>query len=397
MPINNSGRNNDPTNALRALHAAQSGQAAFEKAKKEGMGGHAIDYWDGAAKNATKDVEAGKSWWITGQAKFAGAKVMGFFAKLSGLDGLEGRLAQNKTLWAEGGASTGEKIKAGAWLTFEGVFFALNFTGLGGMAKGILRRQATKFVAKEGAEIAAKYGVRVAEQKLVGAGLGKAIKGMLPATPEAAALVRKELAAVIAKLPTAGKYGAAELKGLQEGLVAVGKKYGVEVAFKAGPPQVLTEAGKITVTGLGTAAWHEMIHVVQTVQTQATAMASIAQRVGKPVSQLTKAHLGEAYTATVKTLETQGYKHFEEQAFKGVGAWGQTLNPARYTKVLTEGLGQFERALVTGTAPNVAPGLGAKIYGLLTALGQTQTEIVLNLTPVYSGTRWLYRTLSEPN
>lgn len=386
---------NQPNNpALRAQQAAQRGDKAYEKAKKEGVGGYAIDFWDGAAKNADADVKAGKANWLWGNTKWAGAKVMGFFARMSGVDEVEGRYAQNKELWKNGDASTGEKVKAGAWMTFESAMALMNFTGLGGIAKGMARRQAAKLVAKEGAEIAARLGVKQGT-KVAAVGLGKAVKGMLPATPEAAAMVRTELMHLVKKLPTAGKLGAAELKVLQEGLTEVGKKYGVEVVFKQGAPQVLTEAGKVTVYGTG-AAWHETLHVVQTVQTQATAMKSMAQRLGKEVAELSPKELKEAYTATVKTIETQGYAAFEEQAFKAVGSWGSKLDPAKYTKVLGEGLEQFERAMVTGTVPNVAPGLGAKFYGYLTKLGETQGEIAMNLSPIFMGTITRIRRTFDP-
>ena len=392
----NVGDPNGPNAALRAREAARRGDKAYETAKKEGMGGYAIDFWDGAAKNADADVKAGKSWWITGNARWAGAKVMGFFARMSGVDEVEGRVAQNKELWKTGDASAWDKTKAGAWLTFEGAMAALNFTGLGGIAKGMARRQAARLVAKEGAEIAARLGVKQGARAAAGAGLGKAIKGMLPATPEAAALVRRELASVVSKLPTAGKLGAAELKVLQEGLTEVGKKYGVDVVFKQGAPQVLTEAGKITVYGTG-AAWHETLHVVQTVQTQATAMKSMAQRLGKAVTELSPKDMKDAYTATVKTIETQGYAAFEEQAFKAVGAWGSKLDPKKYIQVLGEGLGQFERAMVAGTSPNVVPGVGAKIYGYLTKLGESQGEIAANMSPVFAGIITRIRRAFEPS
>jgi hypothetical protein len=401
----NVGDTNGPnrTSATKAQLAAQNGQRAYEKAKKEGVGGYAIDFWDGAAKHADADVKSGKSWWITGNARWAGAKVMGFFARMSGADEVEGRFAQNRVLWKDDGASAGEKVKAGAWMTFESAMALLNFTGLGGIAKGALRRQAARVVAKEGAEIAARFAAkegaetaaRLGAKELAAAGLGKAVKGMLPATAEAAALVRQELAAVVAKLPAAGKLGAAELEALQEGLVAVGRQHGVEVVFKAGAPQVLTEAGKITVYGSG-AAWHETLHVVQTVQTQATAMQSMAQRLGKAVSELSAKEMKDAYTATVKTIETQGYKHFEEHAFQGVGTWGSKLDPAKYAKALEDGLGAFERALVTGTAPNVAPGLGARIYGAMTGLGESQGEIAANFSPIWAGIVTRIRRAFEP-
>lgn len=390
MNVNNN-TNLDPT--ARAQAAAQRGEQAYAKAKKEGAGGYAIDFWDGAAKNAEKDVKSGESWWITGNAKWAGAKVMGFFARMSGLDEIEGRTAQNQELW-KGGASAWEKTKAGAWLTFEGAMAALNFTGIGGIVKGAGRRAAMRVAAKEGAELAARLGAKegaevvarmgATEGAAAVAGLGKAIKGMLPATPEAAAMVSRELGAVLAKLPTAGKLGAAELKVFQEGLEAVGKKYGIDMVFKTGAPQVLPEAGKITIYTTG-AAWHETLHVVQAVQTQATATASMAQRLGKSVAELSPKELQQAYKYTAEMVEKVGYAAFEQQAIKASGFWQLGLNAKQYTKVVGEGLGQFERALVTGTTPNVAPGLGARIYGGFAKLGESQGELMANMGLFFSG------------
>jgi hypothetical protein len=257
---------------------------------------------------------------------------------------------------------------------------ALNFVGLGGIAKGMARRAAAEAVAREGAQIAARFGV----EEAAGAG-AKAIRGMLPATQEAAGLVRSELMDVVGKLPRAGKWGAAELAAFQKNLAEVGEKYGVKVVFKAGPPQVLTKAGEITVTGAQAAGWHETLHIMQTVQTQATAMASMAERLGKPVARLTAKEAEAAYTATTRTLETQAYKHFEEHAFQAVGTWGTKLDPARYLKAATEGLQGFEKALVTGTAPELNPNLGARMYGNMTKLGESQGEIFMNMGPLWSG------------
>ena len=48
----NVGDPNGPNAALRAREAAQRGDKAYQTAKKEGMGGYAIDFWDGAAKDS---------------------------------------------------------------------------------------------------------------------------------------------------------------------------------------------------------------------------------------------------------------------------------------------------------------------------------------------------------
>ena len=375
------GDNSAPNPALRAQQAADRGEQAYKKAKKEGVGGYAIDFWDGAAKNADKAVKSGESWWITGNAKWAGAKVMGFFARMSGFDEVEGRAAQNKTLWKDGDATAGEKAKAGAWMVFETGLALLNFTGVAGIG----RKAGGKVVAaaaKEGAEAMARFGIK--EGAAAGSvAASKLVRGMLPATPEAAAAVKTELAALLRKLPTAGKLGAAEIEMMHKGLTEIGKKYGIEVVFKTGAPQVLPSAGKIVVAGTGAQA-HEAVHIIQTVQTQGTAIKSFAQRLGKEIAELTPRELEQAYAATAKTLETQGYRHFEEHAFKAAGTWGSKINPAKYKQVVMEGLEQFEKALVTGTMPDVAAKGGAKFYGDLAGLGQSQGQIFLTLGNFWS-------------
>ncbi len=105
------------------------------------------------------------------------------------------------------------------------------------------------------------------------------------------------------------------------------------------------------------------------------------------LSKLTKGEIDEAFKATVKTLETQGYRHFEEEAVKAVGFLGKDLKPATYKKVLLEGLGQQERALLQATAPNFQVGVGGRLYGDLTILGESQVEIMANLSPAVAQTR----------
>jgi hypothetical protein len=385
-----------PTASQLRQQEEAEGRMAYEEAKKTGIGGQAIDYWERAEKQVEKNVSDGKTHWVVGGFEATGAKVMGFFARLANIHEVEGRAAQLGYEMGSAHVTTGDKIKTGLWLGLESFFAATNFTGLAGLAKGAVRRQAAKLTAKEGEAIVAKYGkVLVAERgtqaAVEGAEVaGKAIKGMLPARAEAAALVRKDLAEVIAKLPAEGKLKPADLERFAEGLKGVAKKYGIDFSYAKGLPEVTGDATRIHLKTMGIGDWHEYSHMVQMIQSRATALESHALRLGKDVSQLSKAEIGEAFKATVSTLETQGYRHFEEEAVKAVGFMGKELKPSTYKQVLLEGLGQQERALVTATAPNFHVGVGGRLYGDLTVLGESQAEIMANLSPALAqGRRYM--------
>lgn len=383
-----------PTPAKLAEQAATEARQAYEEVKKTGLGGQAIDYWERAEAQVGEDVSNGKTGVAVATAKATGFKIMGFFAKLSGIHEVEGRSAQFGYLMGHPHASTGDKVKTGLWLGAESFFAATNFTGLGGIAKGALRKQAAKLAAKEGSEITAKYAaILVAERggrRLAVEGAeaaGKAIKGMLPVKAEAAALVKADLAEALAKLPAEGKLKAVDLTRFADDLKGVAKKYGIDFTYAKGLPEVMGDATRIDIKTMGMGDWHEYAHIVQMIQNRATALQSHAMRLGKDVSKLTKGEIDEAFKATVKTLETQGYRHFEEEAVKAVGFLGKDLKPSTYKKVLLEGLGQQERALLQATAPNFQVGVGGRLYGDLTILGESQAEIMANLSPAVALTR----------
>jgi hypothetical protein len=83
-----------PTASQLRQQEEAEGRMAYEEAKKTGIGGQAIDYWERAEKQVEKNVSDGKTHWVVGGFEATGAKVMGFFARLANIHEVEGRAAQ---------------------------------------------------------------------------------------------------------------------------------------------------------------------------------------------------------------------------------------------------------------------------------------------------------------
>jgi len=353
---------------LQRAQVRRDADASYQDARKNGIGGSAIRFWDEAGRKAKADTDSGRIAKPLGQLKQAGAGVMKFLAQMSNVAELEGSAAKLGYLSGSGVATRGDLAKASAVTALDAGLAATNFIGVGGIVKGSARRAAAQQLIRQGE---ARFGAAVAKD---------AVKGMLKARPSAAASVADDLKRIVGTLPDQGKLGAKEAEAFLGKLQPFAARYGMDFQFgKSMLPEVHASATKVSIKTMGGGTdWHEYVHVVQTLQNRATALASQAERLGKPIAKLTGKEVDEAFTFTAKTFENQAYRHFEEGAVKATGFMAGALRPDHWKKVVGSSIDAQAKALVDGVMPNFRVGLGGKLYGDMTALGQSQAEILMN-------------------
>jgi len=381
------------SDAVARAKAAQQAQAndyqkeaddAYDEAAKTGVGGQAIQYWKDAQKHIAEDVTDGKTGVLAGTALTTGARVMQFFAEMSNVAEVEGSAAKLGSLSGSSQATAGDLAKASGMLALNVALAASNFIGIGGAAKGAARRAAAEKLIQEGEVLFGKAAVQ------------GGIRGMMRATMETASTVAQDLKGIVSQLPDAGKLNPAEAETFLTGLKEFAAKYGIDFKFAKGAPEVTGDATHLSITTMGGKTdWHEYVHVVQMLQNRATALATQAERLGKPIAELTAAEANQAYKFMAETFEAQAYRHFEEGAVKATGFMSRGLNPETYKAVVSASLDSQATALAKGVMPDFHVGLGGRLYGDLTILGQSQAEIAYNLSPILSGINHLYRVQSD--
>lgn len=353
---------------LQRAQVRRDAETSYQEAKRDGIGGSAIRFWDETARKAKADLDNGRIAKPLGQLKRAGAGVMKFLAQMSNVAELEGSAAKLGYLSGSGVATRADLAKATAVTALDAGLAATNFMGVGGMVKGSARRAAAQQLIRQGE---ARFGASVAKD---------AVKGMLKAKPAAATAVADDLKAIVGTLPDKGKLGAREAEAFLGRLQPFAARYGMDFKFgKSMLPEVHASATEVSIKTMGGGTdWHEYVHVVQTLQNRATALASQAERLGRPIAKLTGQEIDEAFTYTAKTFENQAYRHFEEGAVKATGFMAGALRPDHWKQVVASSIDAQAEALVKGVMPNFRVGLGGKLYGDMTALGQSQAEILMN-------------------
>lgn len=286
------------------------------------------------AKTWWRDLEKeqeGKTGFMAGLKKYTAKTAQGLIS-FSSLSDVEGSYHELKTDY-KNGASTGTLIKGGAILAKDSALAAVTFIPGANMLKSVK--------AGEGA-------IKVAKA-------GTAISGMAKAEATTANAVAKELQAVIK--------ASANADDVVKGTAEVAKRYGVEVAHGGTIGESVGTAGKVVYNGAVGKA-HEVVHVVQQVQTRAT--------------------LGVGAESSISAFEKVAYAQhemFAKEATKLMGTEG-----AGYISALGKNVASFETALLNGTVPEAAVSVGSKVYGYIPSLlGTSQAQIAANLAATGKG------------
>ena len=330
------------------VDAFEKGHDLINKVFPDGIIAPARDYWKAMAKEG--DTQGG----ISGNAKMVAGKAMDGLLALSGLGNVEDGV--NKVVKDLDDVVPPEQLKHDvAWLGVDTALAAATFipgiTGAKAMAKG-----GTAFrTAEAGTEIAGMAATKAGLSESVGSKLLTAIKEALP---EAGAVTKESIGNFVGKIQkVASEYG---IQIKEAGMIgeSSGGMNVIQYSSKAGGP-------------------HEVAHVLQQVQTRATALESQAARSGKSVAELTQAERATAYETIVKPFEDVAYNQHEMWA-GAAHSWGKTS--AQYAEVLSNNVKAFESALTTGTVPEALVSAVSKAYGHIPNwLGRSQMEIAKNL------------------
>jgi hypothetical protein len=307
--------------------------------KPGGMVHDAYDYWNQLDKS--KDASMNGDWKskCSGGLVKGGAKLMKGLISISGLREVEdssGRLGYD----VGRGASTGTIIKDGAKATFDVGMAAVTFIPAGKVLAGLSKGKKLYTTAREGTAIT---------------------KMALSASKSASKPVAEELTAAISKtIPQGGKVTAEHSKALLGELTEIGKKYKINI--KEGG-MLGQSTGSIDTIAVNTKVGgpHEIGHVVQQLQTRATALEAQAQKLGKPVNQLSQAERKEAFEKFVKPFEEAAYNQHEMYALDATTRTGAANST--YGESLKRGVTHFEEALSSGKVPVAEVSTTANILG----------------------------------
>jgi len=304
--------------APKAAPAAVKHQMPAEADR--GPASYAKLWWKGLEKE-----QEGKKGFAAGFKKYAAKTAQGLIS-FSSLADTETSYQTLKTDYRNG-ASAGTLVKDGAILAKDGALAAVTFIPGANLLKS----------AKAGEGL-----IKVAKA-------GSTISGMAKAEASTANAVAKELNAVIK--------ASANADDVVKGVAEVGKRYGVEVAQGGHIGESVGTAGKVVYNGTVGSA-HEVVHVVQQVQTRAS--------------------LGTAAEGAISAFEKAAYgqhEMFAKEATKLLGTEGTS-----YMATLAKNVGSFETALINGTVPEAAVSFGSRVYGHIPSwLGTSQAQIASNL------------------
>jgi hypothetical protein len=186
---------------------------------------------------------------------------------------------------------------------------------------------------------------------------------------------------------------------LQDGIVKIADRYGVQVNLEEGVPMVNwdeDEPGTLDVRHSGgTSANHELVHAIQCAIGGAAALGTLANRkfeneVGRPaqsveelksyLESLTFGERTQALNSIVKPMEEEAYHTFEEAAFHATGLMGKrSKNQGYYLERLGQVVDSYTEAYRDAAVPTLETGIGAKIYGGIGHIARTNGETALLL------------------
>lgn len=316
---------------------------------------NAVAYWKQVAAEQDRLVSEGKRSPFLATTYKTSAQIMNGFISISGLHDVE--KSAGKLGWDMGSdASAGTIAKDAARLGFDSSMSLLALLpagkAIGGMAKG----EKLFTTAKAGTEIA-----------------GMSLK----AGKTAAGGVADELAGAIAKtIPEGGEVTAQHSKALLSELKSIGQKYGIEIKEGGNVGESVGKMNQIMVnTKVG--GPHEITHVVQQLQTRATALEAQAQKLGKTVGELTPAERTGAFKNFVEPFENAAYNQHEMFA-KGATKFGGSAK-STYGEALKDNVKSFAEGLAEGKVPEANVGAVANAYGRLpNVVGRGQGQMLIN-------------------
>ncbi|MDQ7823633.1 MAG: hypothetical protein RDV48_12610 [Candidatus Eremiobacteraeota bacterium] len=316
---------------------------------------NAVQYWKGVAENQDRLVAQGKRNPYVGAACKTGAQIMNGFIAISGLHEVE--KSSGKLGWDVGsGASNTQIAKDTGMLLFDSTMAGLTFLPAGKVLQGVKGGKGLYTTAKA----------------------GEAITGMVKAGKGAAAPVAGEITAAIEKtIPQGGKVTAEHSKALLSELTDIGKKYGITIQEGGKVGESVGSMNKILVNTKAGGS-HEITHVVQQLQTRATALEAQAQKLGKPVKDLTAVERQGAFQNMVKPFEEVAYNQHEMWAKEATKLGGGAKSS--YADALKRNVASFEEALSGGNVPSAEVSGLSRAYGEVpNILGRSQGENLSNV------------------
>lgn len=322
---------------------------ALNTAFPEGIAKPASEYWQSVAH------EGEQTGGLSGFAEKVAGKTMDGLLSVSGIASVEDG-TQSVIKDINEGASTEQLKHDVGWLAVDSALTAATVvpgvTGIKAMVEG-----GTLFrTAAAGSEIAGMTATGTSLGESVASKLAQVIEDTLPKSGE--------------------KIGKEHLTNFVDNIRKVASEYGIKIQQGG----VIGESkGGIDAIDYSSIIGgpHEVAHVVQQLQTRATALEAAAARAGKTISELTQAERAEAYTQVVKPFEEAAYNQHEMWAGQA-HSWGQTST--EYGDVLIANLKSFETALASGTIPEATVSAASRAYGELpNLLGRSQMEIAKNL------------------
>ena len=212
---------------------------------------------------------------------------------------------------------------------------------------------------------------------------GTLIKGLEAATPAAAesmqATTRGIQRTIQAALPAGRKATVQELRSLASETNGLLAEHGVLIKEGGTLGESVAKGGVVQVS-LKAGAQHEVVHALQSAQTQALLLDQQAVQLGKTVGSLTQAERAAAFQKA-ELFEAASYAQHEMQAFRATGFMG--MGRPDYAGQLLKNSTELYGALKTGTVLRGEFSVGQQIYGAAAqVLGHSQFQIGSNLAPV---------------
>ncbi|MHC9542357.1 MAG: hypothetical protein AB9903_22840 [Vulcanimicrobiota bacterium] len=307
--------------------------------KPGGVVHDAYDYWNQLDKSKDTSMQGDWKSKCSGGIVKGGSKLMKGLISISGLREVED--SSGKLGYDVGRGAPRETIlKDSGKALFDTGMAAVTFIPAGKVLAGLSKGKKLYTTAKGGTAITSMA---------------------LNAGKSASKPVAQELTAAISKtIPEGGKVTAEHSKALLGELTEIGKKYRINIKEGGMLGQSTGSIDNIAVnTKVG--GPHEIGHVVQQLQTRATALEAQAQKLGKPVNQLSQAERKDAFEKFVKPFEEAAYNQHEMYALDATTRTGAARST--YGESLKKGVAHFEEALSSGKVPVAEVSTTANVLG----------------------------------
>ena len=338
----------------------------------DGVAHQADHYWEDYRDSLGEEVSSGEMGPTEATVKHTYATVMGFFVDLSGFKQVE-RSAAHLGHDVGHGADGWTVTKDSAVLLGNSALAGSNFLPIAGAARGVSSWRSGLAPTRSGSVPLISRGTKA----------GTSIR-MLRAGSAAADEVAAGLKAAIRAAAPEGRITAQNMDDVFRSVRSFADEYGIQLT-KGGNLGESVGSIDIISANLKAGGPHELAHVIQQVQTRATAFASVADDLGKPVSALTQAEKARAFDQFIRPFEAATYAHHERYAYEATGFGGRGGN--RYGAAIESNIDEFAQAYQQGTVPNTRVGVGARAYGEMPeVLGTSQAEMGYNTVGATAGT-----------